>query len=105
MGWRDQLIKSGVPARTVDKFLQVHDDHPEVWKAFERVTLSTIARGKKAGAKTIAEWVRYEVEILAGGSDYKINNNYTAYYARIFALKYPQHRDFFEFREVKGIAA
>jgi hypothetical protein len=101
---REALIALGVPADTADKFLAWHRAHPNVWESFERRALELIARGiKRYGAKTIAEVIRYHDAIERGKDDFDLNNNYVSYYARIFRLKHPQHKDFFEVRSVKGL--
>lgn len=98
------LIAQGVPLETAQAFLAWHRDNPAIWREFERLTLEAIAKGRKVGAKAVMERVRWEVEVERGG-EWKCNNNYTAYYARMFGAKYPQHRDYFEYREVKGLKA
>lgn len=53
------------------------------------------------------ERVRWEFEIEKNhwaDAEYKINNSLVAYYARIFAIKHPEHRDYFDFREVRGVS-
>lgn len=95
------LRRAGYDERRIDRFLRAHRDAPGVWHGFERVALKLIEAGKKAGAIDILGRVRWEVEI-EGGQDWKVNNNYAPYYARIFAAKHNEHRDFFEFRGVRG---
>lgn len=96
------LVAQGVTVETVIAFRQYHRDNPKVWPWFERFALEAAKRGKQRGAKAIMERVRWEAEIEQGG-EFKANNNYTAYYARVFVKKYPQYNGFFEFREVHGI--
>jgi hypothetical protein len=101
---REALIAEGVDAQTVDKFLAWHKQRPEVWKAFESCALELVHRGvKRYGAKAIAEIVRYHRLMETAKDDFVLNNNFVAYYARIWALKYPHHKEFFEFRDVKGL--
>lgn len=101
--WKTALIKKGVPERTADKFIDWHLKHPDIWKAFEKMALKLINKGRnRYGAKTIIETIRYHSDVK-GGTPFKISNNYTAYYARIFTLKYPQHENFFQLKEVRGI--
>ena len=103
MSYTEQLIVQGCPVETVKQFFAWHNANPDVWKAFEVKTLDLIRSGREHyGAKAIMEVVRFET-IVQGGEDFKINNDYTAYYARIFALKYPQHEVFFEFRRIEGL--
>jgi len=100
------LLADGVDLKTSMLFLAWHDANRTVWKMFEAKALKLIASGKEHwGAKAIFEVIRCERAENEGGQfkDYAVNNNYPAYYARVFALKYPQHKNFFEFREVKGL--
>ena len=100
------LLADGVDIKTTLSFLAWHEANPTVWKMFESKAKNLILSGKKRwGAKAIFEVIRYERAEKEGGQfeDYAVNNNYPAYYARVFALKYPQHKNFFEFREVKGL--
>lgn len=92
------LISQGYSADKVRKFIAWHNQCPDVWRNFERITLELIDMRKRAGAIDILARVRWECEII-GGKDYKCNNNYAPMLARVFVMKYPQHRDFFEFRE------
>lgn len=80
-------------------FAEYDAENPAIWQAFRRLTFQLIAVGvKRYGAKCIMEKIRYDT-IIRGNGDYKINNNYTAGYARKFAKEYLQYKDFFEFRE------
>lgn len=96
------LEAAGVDRRTIDKFLAWHTRNPHVWRFFETFALKAIAAGQKLGAKAIAERVRWEVAVERG-EDFKVNNNFPAYYARVFALKHPAHRDYFETRTLRGL--
>ena len=79
---------------------QYDNDNPLIWKAFKKFTLQEIAAGKKHySSKSIFERIRWETEIEAKEDRFKINNNYTPYYARKFELLYPEHKDFFHKRE------
>lgn len=91
---------AGYSQRKIDKFLDAHQACPEVWQGFEYVTLSLIAAGRKAGAIDVLGRVRWESSV-EGGLDWKVNNNYAPYYARIFTAKHPEHAEFFEFRGVR----
>ena len=94
----DGLQKHGYNQAKTMTFLAWYKSQPEVWKNFERITLDLIAQGKKAGTIDIMARIRWECEIM-GGKDYKVNNNYAPFLGRVFAMKHPQHEDFFEFRK------
>jgi len=85
------------------KFLRFHIKYPSVYVFFERFALQLILAGrKKIGAKMIAERVRWEC--YTGSKDdreFKLNNNYIAYYARLFTENHPEYQSYFEFRPLK----
>ncbi len=93
------LHKAGYNTAQVAKFLCWYKSQPQVWREFERITLDLVARGKKAGAVDIMARIRWECEIEKG-EDFKVNNTYAPYLARVFILKYPKNKSYFEFREV-----
>lgn len=87
------------------KFVEYHLANPEIWKEFEALALKLIEGGvNHYGAKCIMEVIRYHRTVNTKGK-FKIDNDFTALYARQFARKYPQHKDFFEFRGEKQHAA
>jgi len=76
-------------------------EHPVIWQEFKRIALRLIEKGvSRYGAKAIFEVIRYDMSI-EGGTDFKLNNNYTAYYARKFIEQFPFHAGFFELRKKK----
>lgn len=98
-----QLTLFDLGERT-SEFLQYHDRHPDIWKAFERKTFEAINRGfRNYGVGAIFELLRWETGVGSDGKDgFKLNNNWRAYYARLFEAKYPQHRGFFRNRESRA---
>lgn len=79
-------------------------DHPDIWIEFEKKALELAGKGiGHYGAKAIFEVIRFHRTIeRVEGEDFKCNNNFTAYYARKFIEKYPEHEGFFELRERKA---
>jgi hypothetical protein len=92
---RGHLLAQGVPAETVDAFIENFLQNPLVWRQFERFALDAI--------QAVMERVRWETEIERA-EDFKVSNNWTAYYARIFALKHPAYRNYFDFKTVRGVS-
>lgn len=84
---------------------EFHKAHPEVWTLFEDFTLDRIARGfKNYSADAIFHRIRWEMSkpTYAKGEEFKLNDHYTAFYARRFMRKYPEHEGFFRNREQKS---
>lgn len=95
-----------------EKFLEFHRANPEVYELFERFTFEAINSGmKRVGAKFVFERIRWEIYVSTSGAGYcvplkrdlKLNNNFTAWYARAFKAKNRAHKDVFECRATKGI--
>jgi hypothetical protein len=57
---------------------------------------------KHYGAQTVFEAMRWHSEIVTSDSDFKLNNDYVAYYARKFHAVYPANDGFFRLRKVRG---
>ena len=79
-----------------------HEKHPEVWDLFVRFTFEMINKGFKNYSAQHGIFARIRWEMDAGGdglSQFKINNNYSAFYARRFMKMYPEHDGFFRTRE------
>lgn len=82
-------------------FMTYHNENPQVWHYFKRFAFEAIEKNrKKIGAKLIFERIRWYTQIKTSG-DFKVNNNYTADYARHFERQFPEHRGLFEKRQRK----
>ena len=84
---------------TKEKFDLYHAENPHIYQIFERFTLEVIRSGRKNfGIGAIAERCRWYSAIESIGDPFKINNNYRAFYARLFEAKNPQYAGFFRKR-------
>ena len=73
-------------------------DHPEIWREFERITLTFISDGRRHGsAKAVFEIMRYNSSVY-GKDGFKLNNSWTRFYSDKFARQHSEHKDFFEHR-------
>ena len=89
-------------AEVSTKFMDYHTENPHIWEAFERFAWQAINSGRtRLSADLIINRLRWETMLTSIGEDYKINDHYSADYARIFIEKYPQHREFFKLRNRK----
>lgn len=59
---------------------------------FQRFALEVARRGRdRYAVSAIVERIRWHVDIETTGDEVKINNDFRAYYARMFMAKYPQY--------------
>lgn len=90
-----------IPA--VKQFETFDSENPKVWELFEKYAKQLIDKGVNHwSADNILHKIRFETRLETNDPNYKINNNYSAFYARKFARIYPKHKDFFEFRKSKA---
>lgn len=55
--------------------------------------------GRTCGIQRLVEIARWDIELtLQGDDEFKVNNNYAAYYARLIMLREPDLRGFFAIR-------
>src|SRR5690242_9286203 len=78
------------------KFCAYHQANPQVYESFKKFTLKTIKKGfKNYSSKGIMELIRWHSGISADRDVFKVNNNYSSFYARLFEKQHPKHKDFF----------
>jgi len=85
-------------------FSEFHKENPHIYEYFkDYFQLLHIRKGiKKVSSKLIINRIRWEVTIKTTSTDYKINDAFTAHYARLFVKDYPQYIDCFEFRRIRS---
>jgi len=87
---------------TKQRWWSWHKENPHVWTLFERFTLEAIDAGKQhSSAWLIVNRIRWENEIVTRGGEFKISNDFIAYYARLFHHYHPQHNGFFRTKTLK----
>ena len=84
-----------------ETFEQYQEINPKIYKEFVHYTNEMIQAGQiKVGAKSVFERIRWESKIKRM-DQYKVNNNFTADYARKFEQDYPHFSGIFEKRLCK----
>lgn len=88
------------------KFQFFHQEHPEVYAKLRELALDLVRRGhrKHLGMKMLWETLRY-FTILGAPTDsepFRLNNNYTARYARLLMDQEPELADVFETRVLRS---
>jgi hypothetical protein len=82
-------------------FEQYHAKNPQIYRAYTHYAFEAIhSRATSIGSKAICERIRWDAKIDRN-DDFKVNNNYTADYARKFEADFPEYTGFFEFRTCK----
>ena len=72
-------------SETAARFEEFHADNPRVYDvlvALARQWVSSTGR-RKLGIKTLYERARWEIAMQTSDADFKLNNNFTAFYARL----------------------
>ena len=90
-----------VPCMTVEeRFESFHAANPHVARRLAEMAVSLKRQGvKRYGMKALFEVLRYDAAMNTHGEPFKLNNNYTPYYARLLMDKMPGLRGFFETRK------
>ena len=81
-------------------FWRFHDENPKVYDALKVLAFQLVDRGHEHyGIKALCEVVRFEHVMVTNDASFKINNNFTALYARELMRREPRLSGFFETRE------
>lgn len=82
-----------------EKFEIYHAENPHVYVLFRKYAKMAKDRGyTRFSSKAIFERLRWHYAMETQGDEFKLNNNYTAFYARELS-KEPEFNGFFELRE------
>ena len=89
-----------------ERFRAFHDANPHVYHQLRDMALDLRDRGvTRYGIKALYEVLRYERAIATRGDEFRLNNNYTAHYARLIMDETPALAGFFETRDRDGGAS
>ena len=84
-------------------FEQFNSSNPHVFCEFEKQALMAINKGReKISAKLIINWIRWNECLRTSDQNFRINDAYQSYYARLFIKKYPEYESRFEFRKLRN---
>lgn len=79
-----------------------HRSNPHVYHLFKRFTFEALGKGHEhLGAWLVINRIRWETNIETTGDDFKISNDYIAYYARLFMAEFPEHEGLFRTKTMK----
>lgn len=91
------------PDAEYKNFCEYDEANPHIWKEFLRITLITIKvkKFKNYSARDIFPIIRWHRGGNIKSDGFKVNNNYSPFYARKFHELYPQYEGFFRTRKSK----
>lgn len=88
------------------QFREFHRDNPHVYRLFDKFTRQVLATGRgRYSADAILHRVRWHTAIETRSDSFKINNNWAAFYARMWMHDNPAYKEFFETRVQRSGAA
>lgn len=94
------------PTVSEAKFLAHCEANPHVYEALRRFALEAKRAGReRLGMKALYERVRWYTAVESQGEPWKLNNSYTAFYARLLMQNEPELAGFFETRHQRSAAA
>lgn len=82
-----------------ERFDLFNAHNPQVLAELERMTAALVDRGRrKVGIAMLFEVMRWNWYMTTDGDDFKLNNSYRAFYARLLMDIHPEWRGVFETR-------
>jgi hypothetical protein len=74
--------------------------HPEIWRLFLRFTHELIGAGREHySSDAVLHRIRWYTAVESHGEEFKVNNNFSAVFARWFHDAYPERAGFFRTRQ------
>jgi hypothetical protein len=107
MGIKHRLMGNNPKGDLERHFFEYHRANPHVYKLFKKFADDVRKAGyKRYSCRTILHRVRWEKDVKTteadGRTPFKINNNFSPYYARLLMEKNSEFAKFFELRSVIG---
>lgn len=81
------------------QFWEFHAENPHVYVLFHRFTMEAALTGRERFAVSpVIERIRWYTSVETRGDEFKINNNFRAYYARLWMRNNPEYDGLFSTR-------
>ena len=88
----------------LEKFEIYHAENPVVYELFKEFARKARNAGFDSySSKAIFERLRWHMNIETKGDPFKLNNNYTSFYARMMMDDLPAYNTFFNTREQRNL--
>ena len=101
--WKDDLNNplTFKEKNKIKKTIAFAENNPVVWQTFKRFALEASTKTACYGSQGVWERMRWYIvfNLAHPDMDYKLNNDYVAFYARLFMHRFPQFDKFFEVRK------
>jgi hypothetical protein len=86
-----------------ERFEAFHAANPHVAALLADMALALRHGGRTHyGIKALVEVLRFQYAVQTRGDAFKINNDFTAHYARLLMREHPELEGFFETREIRA---
>jgi hypothetical protein len=83
------------------KFWIFHRENPKVYELFCKFSQLLVDRGfQHHSADAVLHRIRWATNVETNDPDFKINNNYSAYFSRLWMRDHPQHDCLFRTRRL-----
>lgn len=84
-----------------ERFAEFDQTNPEIYGLFKFFAGELLSAGRtRYSARTIIERIRWHQAVAANDGEFKINNNFIAYYARKLAQEDSRFQEFFTWRKM-----
>jgi hypothetical protein len=85
-------------------FDRFHAENPRVYEVLVRLAREWVNRfgGHKLGIATLYETARWEISLATNAPDFRLNNNFRAYYARLIMAQERDLTGLFDLRASKA---
>ena len=87
---------------TKKDFQEFHKSNPNIYDMFVKFSLAAAVRNKNYSARGIFHRIRWETSVHSDDTAFKLNDIWTAYYARKFMEDHQELKGFFRLRKESG---
>ncbi len=88
------------PLTRTERFERFHRDNPEVYRLFLQFARQAKAAGReRIGARLIGERIRWQTTVETSDPDFKVNDHFWPFYARLAMREHADLEGLFETRD------
>ena len=100
LGLFDRIVSINAHGMTLEqRFNAFHQANPHVYANLRCLALDAKRKGRQVGIKMLYEVLRWQYAMqTTDDSDFKLNNSYTSFYARLLMEREPELQGYFETR-------